>query len=57
MSQQQPKGNSKESSQATAPKVKQPWRKPTVTFMPLQVTAIDTGTVDDGDGSQAGGVG
>ncbi len=43
-------------AQAT-PKSKQPWRKPTVTFMPLQVTAIAIGTVNDGDGSQTGGGG
>jgi hypothetical protein len=34
-------------SQATA-KAKQPWRKPTVTFMPLQITSVQSGTVTDG---------
>lgn len=37
------------------PAPKQPWHKPTLVYVPLQVTAQGSGTQTDGGGSSTGG--
>ena len=36
------------------PTPKQPWHKPTLVYVPLQVTAAGSGTQDDANGSSTG---